>query len=151
MSGSRLFPIALGIALAIIVLWWQLAERRARLAELQLAAARVRILALSDSTGAGGHRGAPRFPAAPDVVSLDEADAGGRRVLEDLARHPELIPIQATAGGTMRFYPSQSILLPPGWVYAYFEDGHTAGHGLFEYREGTGGRIDWKLIAARKD
>jgi hypothetical protein len=150
-SGSRLFPVALAIALVIVALWWQLAERRARLAETQLAAARVRIVALSDSVAAGGHHGAPRFPAAPDVVSLDEASPGGRRVLEDLARHPELIPIKGTEGGTMRFYPSQSILMPPAWVYAYFEDGHNAGHGLFEYRESAGGRIEWKLIAARKD
>jgi hypothetical protein len=150
-SGSRLFPIALAIALAIVVLWWQLAERRARLAEAQLAAARARIAALSDSSTTGAHHGAPRFPAAPDVVSLEDAGPGGRRVLEDLARHPELIPIKGTAGGTMRFYPSQSILLPPGWVYAYFEDGHNAGHGLFEYHETPEGRIDWKLIAARKE
>jgi len=74
-----------------------------------------------------------------------------RRILEDLARHPELIPFPGVEGGTMRFYPGQSAVISGEWAYGYFEDGHIAGRGLFEFRMEPGGRIAWKRLAAQLD
>ncbi len=51
----------------------------------------------------------------------------------------------------MRFYPSQCVVVSPEWVVAYFEDGHVAGRGLFEYRVLPGGRIVWKRLTAKRD
>lgn len=125
--------VALALALAITALWWQLAERRARIAE-------ARIAAIEDSLRSAGG-GAPRETRRPD--------AGAEQVLADLVRHPELIPFEGMEGGTMRFYPAQSSVIAPGWAYGYFEDGHIAGHGLFEYQTGRDGKIRWKRLAAK--
>ncbi len=70
-------------------------------------------------------------------------------MIADLARHPELIPFAGVEGGTMRFYPSECRVIAAGWAYGYFEDGHIAGNGLFEYQAGPGGRLRWKRLAAR--
>ena len=125
--------VALVLALAITALWWQLAERRARIAE-------ARIAAIADSLRTAGRGSAGEGRAA---------DAGAEAVIADLARHPELIPYKGVEGGTMRFYPSECRIVGPGWAYGYFEDGHIAGHGLFEYATGPGGTILWKRIAAK--
>jgi len=95
----------------------------------------VRLVSLADSVRAGA--GAAEGPA--------------RRILEDLARHPELIPFAGVQGGTMRFHPAQSAVISPEWAYGYFEDGHIAGRGLFEFRLEPGGRIAWKRLAAQLD
>ena len=39
--------------------------------------------------------------------------------------------------------------MEPGWAYGYFEDGHIAGHALFEYEAGADGHLRWKRIAAK--
>jgi hypothetical protein len=132
--------VALILALAITALWWQLAERRARRAEARLGAAETRLEVLEDSLSMHG-RGNTREPL--------EAEGQAEAVLADLARHPELIPFAGVEGGTMQFYPSQCRVIVPGWAYGYFEDGHIAGHGLFEYAAGPGGRYRWKSIAAK--
>ena len=132
--------VALTLALAVTALWWQLAERRARIAEARLGAAQARIAAIGDSLRGAG-RGTTRESRG--------ADAGAEAIIADLARHPELIPYPGVEGGTMRFYPSQCSVIVPGWAYGYFEDGHIAGHGLFEYEAGPGGRFRWKRIAAK--
>ena len=130
--------MALVLALAITALWWQLAERRARIAEARLAQAETRIASIEDSL---------RTPGRPG--SSGTAQEHAEAILADLARHPELIPFPGLEGGTMRFYPAQSSLIAPGWVYGYFEDGHIAGRGLFEYQTGRSGEIRWKRIAAK--
>jgi len=131
--------VALVLALAITALWWQLAERRARLAEARLAATEARLGAIEDSLRAHG-RG--------DVTTPRDQPEGSAEIISDLARHPELIPFPGVEGGTMRFYPSQCRVITPGWAYGYFEDGHVAGHGLFEYAKDRAGRFRWKRIAA---
>jgi len=139
-------------------LWWQLAEHRARVAEAALAQVRARIAAVADSLRAAG-RGHAREPARAVLLPASDLAALGRlgledpvrQILGDLERHPELIPFPGVEGGTMRFYPSQSAVLTREWAYGYFEDGHIAGRGLFEYRVGPGGRLSWKRIAAKLD
>ncbi len=98
-----------------------------------------------------------RAGAAADLAARPPA-AGARipgvpagRILEDLARHPELIPFTGVQGGTMRFHPAQSAVISPEWAYGYFEDGHIAGRGLFEFRVEPGGGIAWKRLAAQLD
>ncbi|MFQ9679438.1 MAG: hypothetical protein ACLRZH_04425 [Ruthenibacterium lactatiformans] len=55
-----------------------------------------------------------------------------KRLAADLYAHPELIPIEGTLGGTMRFFPDESavrVLSTASYmplVYAYAEDGHPA-------------------------
>ena len=134
-----LILVALALALAITALWWQLAERRARVAEARLGAVQARLGALEDSLRSQG-----RSRARAPLEAVDHAEA----IIADLARHPELIPFAPLEGGTMRFYPSQCRMIAPGWVYGYFEDGHIAGHGVFEYQAAPGGRYRWKRIAA---
>ena len=66
-------------------------------------------------------------------------------------RHPELIPYPGVEGGTMRFHLSECRVIAPAWAYGYFEDGHIAGRGLFEYQASRTGEIRWKRIVARLD
>ena len=74
------------------------------------------------------------------------------RLVRDLASHPELIPFPGVLGGTMGFYDSTQIpVLNDRWVYAYFEDGHISGYGLFEYSVASNGRIRWKRVSAYLD
>jgi len=144
------------VALAVTALWWQLAEHRARVAEARLLKATDRVAALGDSLrrAAPGHRAAPAgaIPAS-DLEQLRRAGLHDpeREILADLARHPELIPFPGVEGGTMRFYAGQGRLVTGEWAYGYFEDGHVAGRGLFEFRVGPGGRITWKRITAKLD
>ena len=98
-----------------------------------------------------------RAATAADLASRPPAAAVGspgvpaRRILEDLARHPELIPFAGVQGSTMRFHTAQSWVISPEWAYGYFEDGHIAGRGLFEFRMEPGGGIAWKRLAAQLD
>ena len=148
MSRPPAIVVALVLALAVTAVWWQLAERRARIAEARLAQARTRITALADSL----HK-APARPRPESAVGRLPPGASGseRAILDDLARHPELIPFPGTEGGTMRFYASQSRVIAPGWAYGYFEDGHVSGRGLFEYKLARGGQVSWKRLAAALD
>ncbi len=134
--------IALALALAITALWWQLSERRARLAVAGRASAEARLTALVDSLQSSA-RTPPRVARGP----------GGRDevILADLARHPELIPFPGVEGGTMRFHAPACKMIAPGWAYGYFEDGHIAGRGVFEYKVGRSGEIRWTRIAAKLD
>jgi hypothetical protein len=110
------------------------------MAVARLGATEARLGALEDSLRAHGQGGAGG--------SGDEEEQAAA-VIADLVRHRELIPYAGMEGGTMRFYPSQCRVITPGWAYGYFEDGHVAGHGLFEYATDRGGRYRWKLIAAK--
>jgi hypothetical protein len=67
----------------------------------------------------------------------------------DLQARPELIPLPGRLGGRMGFYsPDDIVLLNDRWVYAYFEDGHTAGSMLLEFDVREGGGIAWRPLAA---
>ena len=49
----------------------------------------------------------------------------------------------------MGFHPGSSAVVSREWAYGYFEDGHVAGRGLFEYHVSPGGRITWKRVVAK--
>lgn len=66
---------------------------------------------------------------------------------DSLAQHPELIPIEAKLGGTMRFYPQLTKKLNEGYVYAYGEDGHVAVDMLFHYQGQPEESLEWTLVA----
>ena len=64
----------------------------------------------------------------------------------DLMANPNLIPYDPVLGGTMSFYSASDItILPGGWVYAIFEDGHVNGAVLLEY-EVSEGNITWNVF-----
>jgi hypothetical protein len=72
-------------------------------------------------------------------------------LVADLQRHPEIIPYQGVLGGRMGFYDRDRIrVLNDSWVYALFDDGHIVGHGIFGYHVASGGKISWRVIAARQ-
>jgi hypothetical protein len=130
---TRAFTVALGLALIVVTVWWQMSEHRAREEHARRVAAEARAATA-----------APHAPVRGDSVER----APGSAVLADLARHPELIPYPGVEGGTMRFWPQESRVLPPRWVY---EDGHVAGHALFEYTRHPDGTIVWKRLAAAQE
>lgn len=155
MRKTRLFTIALLAALAVVALWWQLAERRARMEAMRAETFLGQLDAARDSLRAA----APGRAGRSVLLDEDQLEDLRRRgladpvpaLLADLERHPELIPFPGTEGSEMRFYPSQCVVVSPEWVYAYFEDGHVSGRGLFEYRVLAGGRIVWKRLTAKRD
>ncbi len=61
-----------------------------------------------------------------------------------LKNKPELIPLKAVLGGTMRFGNVQ--LLSDKWLIADFNDGHIEGKGLFKYTFKNDGSLEFKLI-----
>jgi len=74
------------------------------------------------------------------------------RLVNDLLSKPELIPFSGTLGGTMGFYSPENIyVLSDHWVFARFEDGHTGGSMLLEYRLDDAGEIHWEVLQARLD
>ena len=76
-----------------------------------------------------------------------------KRLAADLYAHPELIPIEGTLGGTMRFFPDESavrVLSTASYmplVYAYAEDGHTAVNLLFRFENAADGALKWRCVA----
>jgi len=129
---NRALVVGLVAALVVVTAWWQLAEMRARDEHARAEQARRRLQQIV------------RQPAAAD--SSEQRRQGV--VLGDLAHHPELIPLKPIAGGTMRFVPSECRVLEPHWVYGYYEDGHVAGVGLFEFQRRPDGVLSWTRIAA---
>lgn len=70
-----------------------------------------------------------------------------RQIIDDLAKHPEIIDEEGVVGGEMGFYDiSSAVLLNDRWVYAPFDDGHIAGYLIAEYSVSKGGEISWKVI-----
>lgn len=62
-----------------------------------------------------------------------------------LKTQPEVIPLAAELGGTMRFTEVQP--LNNEWVYAAYEDGHVAGSALFAYRlAASGDKVEFKVL-----
>lgn len=65
---------------------------------------------------------------------------------QNLIDRPDLIKHEGVLGGTMRVYsPSDIVLLPGGWAYATFEDGHISGGLLLEFSVDNG-KIEWNVI-----
>jgi hypothetical protein len=157
---SPLFTIALALALAIVVVWWQLAEMRARKETARADRVTARVGVLWDSLRIV-RKVRPTAPAPPVRAISDEWLAELRRrglsdplrqIPASLAQHSELIPIQGVEGGTMGFYDDAGVVLLDGpWVQASYDDGHIGGTGIFEYSVGPGGRLTWKRLAARME
>lgn len=61
-----------------------------------------------------------------------------------LRNKPELIPMDAVLGGTMRFGNVQ--LLSDKWLIADFNDGHIEGKGLYKYTFKNDGSLEFKLL-----
>jgi len=154
-----LLTVALVLALLVTALWWQLAERRARIEAARAGALVQRVESLADSLRLARNQGPEA--ASGTTSRLDDGDLRVLRdlglsnpvhdLLADLEKHPELIPFKGVLGGTMFFSASESAVLSPNWVLGYFEDGHIGGHCLLEYRVQPGGHVFWKRLAAKLD
>ena len=68
-------------------------------------------------------------------------------LLADLEQKPELIPIEAELGGTMRYYPDTFSLFGDRYAYIYAEDGHNAVEMMLEYVKTDDGAVAWTLCA----
>lgn len=70
-----------------------------------------------------------------------------KKLVNDLIKHPELIPHNGVLGGKMGFYRESDIkVLNDKWVFAEFEDGHIGGAMLLEYKVSKDGAITWKVL-----
>ncbi len=148
------------LVFAVAVLSGQVAEEK----RLRLSAER-RSAQLADSLRAGvvAPKPAPGAPGETQGVrSLLQSwesqelvrkglEDPATELLADLAKHPELLPFRGSMGGTMKVWPGQSTVLSREWVYAYFEDGHRAGHALFAYTVDDSGGIRWQRLTAHID
>jgi hypothetical protein len=92
-------------------------------------------------------------PIRPNEIKmLEKAGLSGpiHQVVESLQAHPELVADFAVGGAVMGFYfPEQVYVLNSRWVYAYFEDGHTSGYGVFEYTIEPDTTLSWKVLLAK--
>jgi hypothetical protein len=71
-------------------------------------------------------------------------------LVDDLASHPELIPIEGVLGGRMAFQDVDRIrVMSESWVYAPFSDGHISGEAIYAYQVAEDGDISWRLVAFR--
>lgn len=86
-----------------------------------------------------------------DRRELDLGANPERRILQELGKHPELIPQDAVLGGTMQFVLQESVVLNRHWVLAVFEDGHVRGQALFEYQIDEEAKFTWKILANQPD
>lgn len=64
---------------------------------------------------------------------------------DSLMAHPEVIPFVPVLGGAMAFVPSEIVLLPPPYVFAWAEDGHVGGPVLLRY-DAEPGVVRWKAV-----
>jgi len=67
-------------------------------------------------------------------------------IINTLYQSPNLIPVDGTLGGTMRFYRPRIWVLSKKWVLAEFEDGHIAGKILFTYSFSEKNNLVFKTI-----
>jgi hypothetical protein len=71
-------------------------------------------------------------------------------IINNLKKHPELIPFKGVLGGTMHFSEKEGVyVLNINYVLAAFSDGHIAGSMLLQYDVAPGGKISWKTVNAR--
>ncbi len=67
-------------------------------------------------------------------------------IKEDLMNRKDLIAQKGILGGVMGIYRTDQIrILPGGYVYALYEDGHIRGNLILHY-EVKNGQISWDLI-----
>lgn len=72
--------------------------------------------------------------------------ADAKQFLETLSTQNDLIPIKGVLGGTMKWWPSYSVVLNEKYVFGYFEDGHILGYALLEYAFDQNNTLTWKII-----
>jgi hypothetical protein len=121
---------------------WATFTRRADAAWRELDSLRIRLVDIAPS---------PIHPLYIKQLHKLGLDQPVEDLIEDLQRHPELIPYAGVLGGRMSFADRDRIrVLSGSWVYATFEDGHIAGEGIFEYEVGVGGDITWRVVTAQK-
>ena len=154
----------LWVVAAVLVVSLGFAALRWRLAELRVLEAGERATALEHQVAIARdslsfqlkHPRVVDVPRGPFEMSESDREqlkrlglkAPEQAVLDDLEKHPELIPFKGVEGGTMFFVPTQSVVLTPHWVLGHFEDGHIDGVGLFEFGYSKDGRFTWKRLAA---
>lgn len=64
-----------------------------------------------------------------------------------LQQNPQLIPISAELGGTMRYYEETFALFGQQNAYVYAEDGHNAVEMLLRYQIESDEAVTWTLFA----
>lgn len=69
------------------------------------------------------------------------------KLYHDLEQNPQLIPISAELGGTMRYYEDTFALFGGRYAYVYAEDGHNAVEMLLQYEKYADGAVAWTLCA----
>ena len=69
-------------------------------------------------------------------------------ITNSLLDKPELIPLKSILGGQMKFL--QVELLGKECLIAYFEDGHTSGRAIYNYKFNNGG-LEFKLIKSYEE
>ncbi len=72
-------------------------------------------------------------------------------LLENLATHDELLPVDGVLGGTMKWWPENSVVLNQKYVFGYFEDGHILGYALLNYSFDEDDTLKWKLVNTYMD
>ncbi len=90
----------------------------------------------------------------PDYVLDGLVDHGFKTplaLLEDLATHDELLPVEGVLGGTMKWWPEYSVVLNEKYVFGYFEDGHILGYALLKYSFDKDDNLKWQLINTYMD
>lgn len=147
--GIAVAVLGLGIALIATIQILQTERRAHERTQASLESLRDSLRAAARSAPAGG------APARIEGISRAELARLRDRGLADpvadlkadLARHPELIPVEPVLGGKMGFYAPERIwILNDRWAYADFEDGHVGGSMLLEYRVESG-RVRWRRLA----
>lgn len=86
-----------------------------------------------------------------DIGVKDKDVIINKDIINDLIKHPELIPYDGVLGGTMGFYDPEGIqVLSDRWVFAGFDDGHINGYMLLRYSSNDG-KISWEVIDSYLD
>ncbi len=67
-----------------------------------------------------------------------------RVLIEDLKEHNEIIGYDGILGGTMYFSDVRN--LTKDWAFAFFDDGHYGGYGLYSFEITDNQDIRWKTI-----
>ncbi len=67
-------------------------------------------------------------------------------LLEELATHDELLPVEGVLGGSMKWWPEYSVVLNEKYVFGYFEDGHILGYALLKYSFDKDDNLKWQVI-----
>ncbi len=65
-------------------------------------------------------------------------------IIKSLRAKPEIIPIKAVLGGTMRFGNVE--ILSQKWLIANFDDGHILGSAIFKYYLNDKNELEFQVI-----